>query len=233
MAAELTKAAAPATAATQEVTLLDQMLKDTKPIDDRERERNKDYIAEFLRHIVKPGQAVSKDVESTIKYWIGEIDKKLSGQLNEVMHHPDFQRLEASWRGLHYLVHQSETGENLKIRVLNVNKRDLFKDLEKAVEFDQSALFKKVYEEEYGQLGGEPYGMLVGDYEFGRNPEDISLLKMISNVAAAAHAPFVSAASPKMFNFDRYTELTAPRDLSKIFTSVEYASWKSFRDSED
>ncbi len=141
--------------------------------------------------------------------------------------------MEATWRGLHYLVHQSETGEALKIRVLNVSKRDLFKDLERAVEFDQSALFKKIYEEEYGQLGGKPYGMLVGDYEFSRHPEDISLLKMISNVAAMSHAPFVAAASPKLFNFERFDELTAPRDLAKIFSSVEYTAWKSFRESED
>ena len=154
-------------------------------------------------------------------------------QLNEIMHDPAFQKLESTWRGLHYLVHQTETGETLKIRVLNVNKQELFKDLEKAVEFDQSALFKKIYEEEYGQLGGQPYGMLVGDYEFGRNAEDISLLKMISNVAAAAHAPFVSAAGPKLFNFDSFTELPNPRDLAKIFDSVEYAAWKSFRESED
>src|SRR4029077_227212 len=144
----------------------------------------------------------------------------------------EFQKLEATWRGLHYLVHQSETGEALKIRVLKVSKRDLFQAMEKAVEFDQSQLFKKVYEEEYGTLGGEPYGMLIGDYEFGKHPEDISLLKMVSNVAAASHAPFVSAAAPKMFNFDRFTELTAPRDLTKIFSSVEYAAWKSFRESE-
>src|SRR5205085_5273784 len=144
-----------------------------------------------------------------------------------------FQKLEGTRRGLHYLVHQSETGEGLKIRVLNVTKRELLKDLEKAAEFDQSSLFKKIYEEEYGQLGGKPYGMLVGDYEFGRSAEDVSLLKMISNVAAAAHAPFVAAAGPKMFNFDSYTELSKPRDLAKIFDSVEYAAWKSFRESED
>src|SRR5262249_29382318 len=231
--ADTAKTAGAATSQAQETTLLDQILDRTKPIDQRERERNKDFVSQFLRQVVQPGQVVSKDVETNIKYWIAEIDKKLSSQLNEIMHHADFQKLEASWRGLHYLVHQSETGENLKIRVLNVNKRDLFKDLEKAVEFDQSALFKKVYEEEYGQLGGTPYGMLVGDYEFSRHPEDISLLKMVSNVAAMAHAPFVSAASPKLFNFDRFTDLTAPRDLAKICMGVEYASWKSFRESED
>jgi type VI secretion system protein ImpC len=222
-----------ATATAQEDNLLDKILDRTKPLNDKERERNKDYVGQFLKQIVQPGQVISKDVETNIKYWIAEIDKKLSSQLNEVMHAPEFQKLEATWRGLHYLVHQSETGENLKIRVLNVKKRELFKDLEKAVEFDQSALFKKVYEEEYGQLGGQPYGMLVGDYEFDRSAEDVSLLKMVSNVAAAAHAPFVSAADPKLFNFERFTDLTAPRDLAKIFDSVEYAAWKSFRESED
>ena len=227
-----TKAAAPA-AQTAETALLDQILDRTRPFDQQERERNKDYVGQFLRQVVQPGQVVSKDVETNIKYWIAEIDKKLSAQLNEVMHHPEFQKLEGTWRGLHYLVHQSETGEHLKIRVLNVNKRDLFKDLERAVEFDQSALFKKVYEEEYGVLGGEPYGMLVGDYEFTRHPEDINLLKMVSNVAAAAHAPFVAAAGARLFNMDRFTELATPRDLAKIFMGIEYTAWKSFRESED
>jgi type VI secretion system protein ImpC len=233
MSAPEKAAAAGAAAKTTEVSLLDQVIAATRPQSDKEKERAKDYFKQFLDGVVKPGQVISKDVETNIKFWIAQLDKKLSTQLNEVMHHPEFQRLEATWRGLHYLVHQSETGENLKIRVLNVNKRDLFKDLEKAVEFDQSALFKKVYEEEYGQLGGEPYGMLVGDYEFGRSPEDVSLLKMISNAAAAAHAPFVAAASSKLFNMERFNELGQPRDLAKIFSGVEYASWRSFRESED
>src|SRR5262249_35180511 len=230
-----------AAAAAQDASTFDKALtqweqeavKTTRPIDESEAGRTKTYLEEYIRHLVKPGQVVSKDVESNIKFWIKEVDKKLSSQLNEVMHHADFQKLEGTWRGLHYLVHQSETGDNLQVRVLNVNKRALFKDLEKAVEFDQSALFKKIYEEEYGQLGGQPYGLLVGDYEFGRHPEDISLLEKISRVAAAAHAPFVAGAAPQLFNFDRFTELTAPRDLAKIFQSVEYAAWKSFRESED
>jgi type VI secretion system protein ImpC len=235
MSAPETAAAAAPTATTQEeaASLLDQVIKVTRPQDQQEAERTKTYFRRFLDQVVKPGQVVSKDVEDNIKHWIGEIDKSLSAQLNEVMHHPDFQKLEGTWRGLHYLVHQSETGENLKIRVLNVTKRELFKDLEKAAEFDQSALFKKIYEEEYGQLGGKPYGMLVGDYEFGRSAEDISLLSMISQVAATAHAPFVASASPKMFNMERFDEMPRPRDLAKIFDSVEYAAWKSFRESED
>lgn len=228
-----TQAQGAAGSAAQEAGLLDQILAQTKALDNQERERNKTYIEQFVKNAVKPGQVVSKDVEATIKFWIAEIDKKLSGQLNEIMHQDDFQKLEGTWRGLRYLVQNTETGESLKIRVLNVKKQELLKDLEKAVEFDQSALFKKVYEEEFGQLGGEPYGMLLGDYEFSRHPQDINLLKLISNCAAAAHAPFVSAADPKLFNMDSYTELANPRDLAKIFQGVEYASWRSFRESDD
>src|SRR5207253_11101955 len=232
--AEKATTSAAATQTKEAPNLLDQVIAATKPQTEKESERAKGYFRQFLDQAVKPGQVVSKDVEKNIKYWIAQIDKKMSAQLNEVMHAPEFQRLESTWRGLHYLVHQSETGESLKIRVLNVSKRDLLKDLEKAAEFDQSALFKKVYEEEYGQLGGEPYGMLVGDYEFSRQPEDIALLTMISHCAAQAHAPFVSGASHKLFNFENdFTELATPRDLAKIFMSVEYAAWKSFRESED
>jgi type VI secretion system protein ImpC len=232
--AEQAPAAAAATTEKAEgPSLLDQVISATRPQSEKESERARDYFKQFLDQAVKPGQVVSKDVETNIKAWIGEVDKKLTAQLNEIMHDPAVQKLESTWRGLHYLVMQSETGTTLKIRVLNLRKQELFKDLEKAVEFDQSSLFKKIYEEEYGQLGGQPYGMLVGDYEFGRNAEDINLLKMISGVAAAAHAPFVSAASPKLFGMDTFTELANPRDLAKIFDSVEYAAWKSFRESED
>jgi type VI secretion system protein ImpC len=221
-----------ATAAAAPEDDLDKLLAAT-PQDMKEREASKSYVERFLREVVKPGQVIYKDVEHTINYWVAEIDKKLSAQLNEVMHEPAFQRLEGTWRGLHYLVHQSETCELLKIRVLNASKRDLVKDVEKAIEFDQSALFKKVYEEEYGWLGGSPYGLMVGDYEFGRSAEDISLLKTVSNVAATAHAPFVAAASPRLFNVERFTELPGPRDLPEIFSTAEYASWNSFRESED
>lgn len=233
-AAEQTQAAAgAATTTTEAPSLLDQVVAATRPQSDREKDSARDYFSQFLAQVVQPGQVVSKDVEQNIKFWISQLDQKLSAQLNEVMHAPEFQRLESTWRGLKYLVSKSETGESLKIRVLNATKKDLLKDLEKASEFDQSALFKKVYEEEYGQLGGQPYGMLVGDYEFGRSPEDVSLIKMISNVAASAHAPFVSAAAPSIMNMERFTELANPRDLAKIFEGVEYASWKSFRESED
>src|SRR6184192_419080 len=193
----------------------------------------KDMIGEFVQEVMQGQLVVSKDMESAINARIAEIDRLLSAQLNEIMHAEEFQKLEGSWRGLNHLVMNSETGTMLKIRVLNVSKKELVKDLEKAVEFDQSALFKKVYEEEYGVFGGAPFGALVGDYEFGKHPEDIELLEKVSNVAAAAHAPFVAAAGADLFNLDSWTSLDAPRDLAKIFDTTEYAKWKSFRASED
>ncbi len=235
-AAEQGQAAAAATTTTVEdesKKWLDNAIQATRPRSDQESQRTRNYLEEYVKNLIKPGMVVSKDAEANIKFWIKEIDKKLSSQLNEIMHHEDFQKLESTWRGLHYLIQQSETGETLKIKVLNVSKRELFKDLERAVEFDQSAMFKKVYEEEYGILGGEPYGLLVGDYDFNRDPEDVALVEKISHVAAAAHAPFVAAAAPEMMNFKDWTELNAPRDLAKIFSSVEYTAWKSFRESED
>lgn len=214
-------------------SFLDNIIAGTRAKGDREKEAAKSAIDAFVSQVVQPGMLVSKDVEKNIEHWIQEIDKKLSAQLREIMHTPEFQKLEGTWRGLDYLVKNSETGTELKIRVLNVQKKELFKDLEKAVEFDMSTVFKHIYTAEYGQLGGTPYGMLVGDYDFTRHPEDVKLLGMMSNVAAASHAPFITAAGAGMFNLNSYTELSNPRDLAKIFDSVDYAAWKSFRESED
>jgi type VI secretion system protein ImpC len=197
------------------------------------RQWAKGLLGEFAAQIMEGTMTVSKDTVAMINARIAQIDQIISTQLNEVMHHPDFQKLEGSWRGLHYLIQQSETGEHMKIRVMNVSKKDLLKDMEKASEFDQSALFKKIYEEEFGMFGGSSYGAMIGDYEFRNHPQDLSLLEEISHVAAAAHAPFISAASPQMFNWDSFTELGGPRDLTKIFSTTEYAKWKSFRDSDD
>ena len=197
------------------------------------RKRGLDSLEQFVQSAMQGG-TVSADVERTIKVWIGAIDQKLTAQLNEIVHDPKFQKLEGTWRGLFYLVQNSETGEQLKLRVLNTSKDDLRKDLENAVEFDQSQMFLKVYEEEYGILGGFPYGMLVGDYEFDvKHPKDVQMLQNISGVAAAAHAPFVAAISAKSFNMDTFADLSKPRDLAKIFSSVEFAPWLSFRESED
>jgi type VI secretion system protein ImpC len=161
------------------------------------------------------------------------IDRRLSAQLRPILHHPDFRRLEAAWRGLHYLVTQTETGPLLRIRVLSCTREELLDDLRRAATFDQSVLFEKLYEEPYRTRCGTPFGLLVGDYEFGHGDEDLALLQHLSRVAAAAHAPFVAAASPRMFGMERFTELANPRDLSRIFEGGEYARWHSFRDSED
>ncbi|MFM2042411.1 MAG: hypothetical protein RLY86_987 [Pseudomonadota bacterium] len=221
-------------AAAEPATLLDKIIVEGKLArDDSQKDFARDLVAEFVNSVLAEGGAVGNDVVAMINDKIAEIDDLLSDQLNEVLHHPDFQKLEATWRGLSYLVHNTETSTRLKLRALNITKEELLKDLEKAVEFDQSALFKKVYEEEYGTFGGHPFSMLMGDYEFGRHPNDTKLLELISNVAAAAHAPFISAASPRLFDMDSFTELGVPRDLSKIFESLELVKWRSFRNSED
>ena len=193
----------------------------------------KDMISEFVQEVMQGQLVVTKDMESAINARIAEIDRLVTAQLNQVMHADEFQKLEGTWRGLNHLVMNSETGTQLKIRAFNVSKKDLLKDLERAAEFDQSALFKKTYEEEYGTFGGQPFGALIGDYEFTNHPQDLSLLEKISGVAAAANAPFVAAASPQLFGWDNYQDLTEVRDLAKIFDRTEFAKYRSFRESED
>jgi type VI secretion system protein ImpC len=219
---------------TTETTLLDNIVEQGRLGGDLSaRERGRNLVKEFVAQVLEGSMTIGKDAEMMINARIAQIDHLLSIQLNEVMHHPAFQKLEGSWRGLKHLMDQSETGVMLKIKVLNCSKRELLRDMQRASEFDQSALFKKVYEEEYGVFGGAPFGALIGDYEFGKHPEDIELLEKVSNVAAAAHAPFVSAAATDLLNLPSWTELSAPRDLAKIFDSTEFAKWKSFRQSED
>jgi len=218
----------------EEKGLLDQIVDEGRfGIEPASKERGRNLIKEFIAQFIDGSMTIARDAEMMINARIAQIDHLVSLQLNEVLHHATFQKLEGSWRGLKYLMDQSETGVQLKIKVMNCSKKEMLKDLQRAPEFDQSALFKKVYEEEYGVYGGSPFGALVGDYEFGKHPEDIELLEKISNVAAAAHAPFVSAAAPDLFNLPSYTSLDAPRDLAKIFDTTEYAKWKSFRQSED
>lgn len=215
-------------------SLLDAIVEQSRiATNETEKLRARDQIAALVEEVLAGTVTLSRDLAASIDARVAELDRLLSDQLNAIMHHPDFQRLEASWRGLHYLVSHSETGPMLKIRVLNASKRDLLKDFRSAAEFDQSALFKKIYEEEYGTFGGAPYGALIGDFEFSRHPEDFYLLEEISHVAAAAHAPFIAAAAPSLFGLDSFTDIGKPRDLSKIFDTVEYAKWKSFRESDD
>ena len=228
------KATAAAAQAAQEVGLLDQIVEQGRLArDPSARERGKNLVKEFVSQVLEGSMTVSKDAEAMINARIAQIDHLISIQLSEILHHPDFQKLEGSWRGLKYLLSQSETGEGLKLKVLNVTKKELLKDLQRAPEFDQSALFKKVYEEEFGVFGGAPFGALIGDFAIGKGPEDIEFLERVSQVASAAHAPFLTAAEPTLFNLDSFTQLDAPRDLAKIFDTTEYAKWKSFRASED
>ena len=190
-------------------------------------------IVEYLNQVELAKLTTVKNPLAFAEKCIADIDALLSTQINEILHHPAFQELEGTWRALHYLIMNTETSTQLKIRIMNVSKKDLLNDLEHAVEFDQSQLFKKVYEEEYGTFGGHPYSCLIGGYEFTRHPQDILLLEKISNVAAAAHAPFIAAAHPRLFDMDSFSHLAEPRDLAKIFESTEMIKWNSFRDSED
>ncbi len=178
---------------------------------------------------------VSDNSIKTIEGIIAELDKKLSEQVNQIIHHPDFQKLESAWRGLSYLVNNTQTSDTLKIRVLNVSKQDVAKCLKKykGTAWDQSPLFKKLYEDEYGTAGGEPYGCLIGDYYFNHSAPDLEILKGMAQIASASHMPFISAADPSIMNMDSWQELANPRDISKIFSTPEYAAWRSFRESED
>jgi len=215
-------------------SLMDQVIASTKMTRDVSQvPYAKEMLATFAEQVVDNGMQIGWDTVAGLKTRIAQIDQLISDQVNEILHTPQFQKLEASWRGLHYFVYNTETGTQLKIRVLNATMKEIGSDMEKASEFDQSALFKKVYEEEYGTYGGNPYGLLVGDYEFGRHPQELGTLEKISHVAAAAHAPFVSAASPALFDWDSFTELGNPRDLSKGFETAELVKWRSFRESED
>ena len=235
MADETTTAAEGGNGATAgEGSLLDQIITKGKLArDESQKPRAKDLVGEFVTQILDKGMTVSRDTLAMIQAQIAQIDELLSKQLNEILHHPDFQKLEASWRGLHYFVMNTETSTRLKLRLLNISRDELFKDLDQAIEFDQSQLFKKIYEEEYGTFGGFPYSLMIGDYEFGRHPQDMALLEKISNVAAAAHAPFISSASARLFDMDSFTELGNPRDLAKLFESTELIKWRSFQETED
>jgi type VI secretion system protein ImpC len=223
-----------ASAKTTDASLLDQIVEQGRFGKEQvARERGRDMVKEFVAQVLEGEMKLSRDADATINSRVAQIDHLISLQLNEILHHPAFQKLEASWRGIKYMMDQSETSSMLKIRVLNVSKKELLRDLQRAPEFDQSVMFKKVYEDEFGIFGGEPFGALIGDYEFSKHPEDIELLEKVSQVAAGAHAPFLTAAAPELLNLDSFSQLGDPRDIGKIFDSTEFAKWKSFRASED
>ncbi len=204
-----------------------------------QKKHARDIVGEFCQQILDErdekdkARALDLGAVAAIQDRIAEIDELIGKQLDAILHAPEFQSLEARWRGLHYLVTNTETSTRLKIRVLNVRKDELRKDFESAPDFDRSALFKKVYEEEYGTFGGAPYGLLLGDYEFDGSNPDIGLVTALSKVAAAAHAPFISAASPFLFDMDNFSQIGVPGDLAKLFESTQLIPWREFRESED
>ena len=209
--------------------------KEFRPKSDRAKAQVETAVSTLAKQVLDDKDLIADDAINSINAIIAEIDAKLTEQVNHIIHHPDFQKLEGAWRGLHYLVNNTETDEMLKIRVFNISKKELGKTLRKykGTAWDQSPIFKKVYEEEYGALGGEPYGCLVGDYHFDHSPPDVELLGSIAQIAAASHAPFITGANPTLMQMDSWQELTNPRDLTKIFSTPEYAAWRSLRESED
>ncbi|MCX7088474.1 MAG: type VI secretion system contractile sheath large subunit [Methylococcales bacterium] len=209
--------------------------KEFKPKSDRAKAEVENAVQTLAEFVLKDASVISDDAVASIAAIIAQIDKKLTEQINLILHHEDFQKLEGSWRGLHYMVNNTETDEQLKIRVMNISKKDLSKTLKKfkGISWDQSPLFKKLYEEEYGQFGGEPFGCLMGDYFFDHSPQDVELLAQIAQISAASHAPFISGVSPSTLQMDSWSELANPRDLTKIFSTPDYAAWRSLRESDD
>jgi len=236
MAEAEAQAQAQAAGATVESNEFDKLMAGAfKPKTDSAAEAIKAGVQTLAEQALATASVISDDAIKTIQAIIAAIDKKLTDQVNQILHHEDFKALEGSWRGLHYLVNNTETDENLKIRVLNISKKDVSKTLKKfkGTAWDQSPLFKKLYEEEFGTPGGVPYGALVGDYFFDHTPPDVEMLSGMAQLAAAAHTPFIAGSSPSIMNMDSWQQLADPRDLTKIFQSPEYAPWRSFRESDD
>jgi type VI secretion system protein ImpC len=234
--AEAKEQGAAAEGATIEASEFSNLLKkEFKPQTDRAKEDVEAAVKTLAEQALAGVKLISNDVVKTINSMIAALDKKLTDQINLIMHNEEFKKLEGAWRGLHHLVNNTETDEHLKIRVMNISKKDLGKTLKrfKGASWDQSPIFKKLYEEEYGQLGGEPYGCLVGDYYFDHSPPDVELLGEMAKISAAIHAPFISGTASSLFQMESWGELANPRDVAKIFTTPEYAAWRSLRQSED
>ncbi len=209
--------------------------KEFKPRSNEAKSAVEAAVQTLAQQALSQTKLIGKDVVASINAMIAAIDEKLSAQINLILHNADFQKLEGAWRGLHYMVNNTESDEHLKIRVMDISKQELGKTLKryKGAAWDQSPLFKKVYEEEYGQFGGEPFGALVGDYHFDQSPPDVELLGEMAKIAASAHAPFITGASPTLMQMESWQELANPRDLTKIFSTPEYAGWRSLRESDD
>ena len=209
--------------------------KEFKPRTEEAKSAVTNAVATLAQQALQNVVTISDDTYQTIEAIIAELDRKLSEQINLILHHEEFQKLEGAWRGLHHLVTNTETDTLLKIKVLPISKKEVARNLKrfKGTAWDQSPLFKRIYEEEYGQFGGEPFGCLVGDYYFDHSAPDVEMLNSMEKIAAAAHCPFIAGASPRLMQMESWQELANPRDLSKIFQNAEYAPWRSLRESED
>ncbi len=209
--------------------------KEFKPQTDTAKAEVEAAVTTLAEQAMAATQVISGDVTESVRAIIAEIDKRLSTQVNEIMHHEEFQKLEGAWRGLHHLVNNTETDTMLKIRVMNISKKDMHKTLKrfKGAAWDQSPIFKRLYEEEYGQLGGEPYGCLIADYAFDHSPPDVEALGELGKIASACHAPVITSAAPSLFQMESWEELGNPRDVAKIFSTPEYAAWRSLRESDE
>lgn len=214
--------------------LLDRIITDSRVArSETEHSRARVIICELVDQVLEGCVTVSNNISASIDARLAELDRLISAQLSEIMHAPAFQAVEATWTGLHYLVRQTNCGSRIKIKLMDASRRELISDFKAAIDFDQSLFFRKVYEEEFGTFGGAPFGVLIGDYEFSRQPEDVYLLEQFAHVAAASHAPFIAAASPSLFGLDSFADMGKPRDLAKVFDTVEYIKWNAFRASED
>ncbi|MGL4324730.1 MAG: type VI secretion system contractile sheath large subunit [Beijerinckiaceae bacterium] len=236
MAKDMQKSAVEAGAATRDVEEFASLLKQSfKPRNERAASEVENAVATLVNQALSDQSLVKNDVLETIDEMIARLDEKLSDQMNAILHAPEFQQLESAWRGINYLVFNSETDATLKIKFMNVGKTELNNNLRTypGARWDQSPLFKQVYEQEFGQLGGEPFGALVADYQFSHEPMDIQLMRSLTKIAASAHAPLFAAAAPTLMGMDSWTQLSDPRDLSTVFETPDYAAWKSLRDSED
>jgi len=234
--AEAKRKAAGAVVETRDPDEFASILKQSfKPRTERAATEVENAVGTLVQQALTDSSLIKEDVLDTIEEMIARIDAKLTAQMNAILHAPEFQKIESTWRGLHYLVFNSETDSSLKIRVMNISKNEVYRTLKlhPGARWDQSPLFKKLYEYEYGQLGGEPYGCIIADYHFSHLPTDVQLLRDLSKVAGASHAPFFAGADPTLMGMDSWTELANPRDLGKIFDTPDYAAWKSLRDSPD
>jgi type VI secretion system protein ImpC len=234
--AEATSSAQQQPAQTTEVSAFQSLLrKEFRTKTDRAQEQVETAVKTLAEQVLKDTGLITDDAINSVNAIVAELDKKLSDQINEILHHAEFKQMEGTWRGLRHLVFNTESSETLKIKIFNVSKKELGKTLRKfpGTFWDQSPIFKKIYEEEYGTIGGDPFGCLVGDYYFDHSPQDVELLRAMASISAAAHSPFISAAAPSLMGFDNWQELANPRDLTKIFTTPDYAAWRSLRESED